>query len=89
MWLSIRADVKAWTLENWERWGEEKVAWFDDNFRSSVDDDMIPPESLRRLNGVAVGGSRRRSSLGDIMGIQNSNASGRTSARVGPSMDNA
>jgi hypothetical protein len=66
-WLSIRPDVKAWTLENWERWEEEKPSWFGDAFRASVDDDMIPPASLRKLN--AGGSQRRRSSLGDVLGV--------------------
>ena len=26
-WMSIRGDVKEWTLENWERWEEEKPDW--------------------------------------------------------------
>jgi hypothetical protein len=66
LWVSIRDDVKTWTLENWERWEEEKPEWFNDAFRKMVDDDMIPPSSLRRLkNG---GGARRRSSLGDLFG---------------------
>jgi hypothetical protein len=66
-WMSIRGEVKAWTMENWERWEEEKHEWFSDNFRASVDDDMIPPASLRRMN---VGGeSRRRSSLGEQLGM--------------------
>jgi hypothetical protein len=69
-WQSIRGDVKAWTLENWERWEEEKPEWFTEVFRSQVDDDMIPPASLRKLN---AGSSRRRNSLGDVMGV----ASGR------------
>jgi hypothetical protein len=65
-WASIRDDVKTWTLENWERWEEEKPEWFNDAFRKMVDDDMIPPSSLRRLkNG---GSARRRSSLGDLFG---------------------
>ena len=64
-WLSIRDDVKAWTLENWERWEEEKPAWFSDAWKAGLDDDMIPPESLRKLNG---GSKRRRSSLGDLLG---------------------
>jgi hypothetical protein len=64
MWLTIRDDVKTWTLENWERWGEEKPRWFTDAWKRKVDDDMIPPASLRRMNG---GGelSRRRSSFGE------------------------
>jgi hypothetical protein len=64
-WQSIRPDVKAWTLENWERWEEEKPEFFNDAFKATVDDDMIPPASLRKLN---AGSSRRRSSLGDLMG---------------------
>jgi hypothetical protein len=67
LWLSIRADVKAWTLENWERWEEEGQEWFNDRFRASVDDDMIPAASLRKLNGR--GSARRRSSLGDVLGV--------------------
>jgi hypothetical protein len=63
-WKVIRGDVKAWTLENWERWEEEKPEWFNDNFKAAVDDDMIPAASLRIINGA---GSRRRSSLGDLM----------------------
>jgi hypothetical protein len=66
-WLSIRDDVKAWTLENWERWEEEKPAFFTAAFKASVDDDMIPPASLRKLNGG--GSERRRSSLGDVLGV--------------------
>ena len=66
-WASIRGDVKAWTLENWERWEEEKPAFFNDAFKASVDDDMIPAASLRKLRGA--GSSRRRSSLGEAMGL--------------------
>ncbi|GMI37358.1 hypothetical protein TeGR_g5104 [Tetraparma gracilis] len=63
-WQSIRPDVKAWTLENWDRWEDEKPAWFNDAWKMSVDDDMIPPASLRKMNG----GERRRSSLGELLG---------------------
>jgi hypothetical protein len=65
-WQSIRDDVKTWTLENWERWEEEKPEWFNDAWKSGLDDDMIPPESLRKLMGG--GSARRRSSLGDLLG---------------------
>jgi hypothetical protein len=65
-WASIREDVKAYTLENWERWEEEKPAFFTAAFKASVDDDMIPAESLRGMRGE--GGGRRRSSLGDLLG---------------------
>jgi hypothetical protein len=65
-WTSIRSDVKAWTLENWERWEEERPAWFNDAFKAAVDDDMIPPESIKKMDWHR--GSRRRSSLGDLLG---------------------
>jgi hypothetical protein len=77
MWWSIRGDVREWTLENWERWEEEQPEWFNDNFRASIDDDMIPPASLRKLKGQDV--ERRRSSFGEQLGL----GSGRHSARVG------
>jgi hypothetical protein len=66
LWASIREDVKAYTLDNWERWEEEKPEWFNDAWKAGVDDDMIPPASLGRLNGGAS--ERRRSSLGDLLG---------------------
>jgi hypothetical protein len=62
--MSIRDDVKAWTLENWERWEEEKPEWFNDAWKSFLDDDMIPPTFLQKMGGA---GSRRRSSLGGLM----------------------
>jgi hypothetical protein len=58
--------VKSWTVENWERWEEEEPEWFNDAWKAGVDDDMIPPGSLRKMN--AGGSARRRSSLGDILG---------------------
>jgi hypothetical protein len=50
-WRGIREDVKAWTMENWERWEEEKPAWFNDAFQASVDSDMIPAASLKLMSG--------------------------------------
>ena len=64
--MSIRDDVKDWTMENWERWEAEKPSFFNDAFRAAVDDDMIPVESLRGMKGE--GGRRRRSSLRDLLG---------------------
>jgi hypothetical protein len=59
--------VKAWTLENWEKWEEEKPEWYNDAWKSKVEDDMIPAASLRKLYGG--GSERRRSSIGDAMGL--------------------
>ena len=61
--------MEAWTLENWERWEEEKPAWFNDAFRASVDDGMIPAGALVQMK-MQGGGSRRRSSLGDVLGVR-------------------
>jgi hypothetical protein len=65
-WLSIRDDVAQYTMDNWERWMEEKPEWFNDNFKAFVDEDMIPAESLRRIK--MGNSSRRRSSLAGLLG---------------------
>jgi hypothetical protein len=44
LWAGIREDVKAWTMENWERWEEEKPEWFNDAWKAQIDADMIPGE---------------------------------------------
>jgi hypothetical protein len=54
LWWSIRDEVKAWTLANWERWLKEKPAWFTDGFISTVPTDFIP---------VPMDRNRRKSSL--------------------------
>ena len=66
-WKSIRPQVREWLLENWNTWEDEKPEWFNDIFMSWVDDDMMPPEALRRLR-LKGGGERRRSSLGERLG---------------------
>ena len=66
-WKSIRPQVGAWLLENWDKWEDEKPEWFSDIFMSWVDDDIMPPDALRRLK-LKGGGARRRSSLGERLG---------------------
>ncbi|GMI22729.1 hypothetical protein TeGR_g2046 [Tetraparma gracilis] len=78
-WASIRDDVKAWTLENWERWEEESPTWFSDAWKAGIDDDMIPPASLRKLDGGD--GCRRRSSFAERLGGAGGAASTRSSRR--------
>ena len=34
--------LKPWTLSNWERWEEEKPAWFTDKFIEGVPNEYIP-----------------------------------------------
>ena len=65
-WNVIRDEVKAWVLQNWWKWKEEKPAWFTDNFIANVPDDMIPSEAMRNLK-MAGGGERRRSSIGEML----------------------
>lgn len=74
LWREIRDEVKEWTLLEWERMEEEGAEWFNDALKGSVDDDMIPPESLRKMKG---GGERRRSSLGDDLGFSGGVRAGR------------
>ena len=69
MWVEIRPAVKAWCLENWERWEQEKPDWFTETWKSKLDDDMVPPESLRRLK-MAGGGKRRRNSLSERFSVR-------------------
>jgi hypothetical protein len=66
IWLSIRDDVKAWTLENWEHWEDEEPEWFNSAWKASVDDDMIPPDCLRRLSGASE--RRTKNSLANVRG---------------------
>lgn len=65
LWAPIREDVKEWTLEKWTSWEEEQPDWFQDAWKETLDDDMIPRRSLAEMNG---GGLRRRSSLGNVFG---------------------
>jgi len=67
LWQSIRPQVREWLKENWLRWVEEKPEWFNQVFISNVDYDLLPPEVLAQQNLIG-GGSRRRSSITDVMG---------------------
>ena len=64
LWSDIEEEVREWTLANWSRWETEKPEWFTPAFKESVPDDMMPKEALKELNMKAVGGVRRRSSVG-------------------------
>jgi hypothetical protein len=61
-WKHIREEVKEWTQANWERIEAENPEWFRAALREHIDDDMIPPASLRKMK-MSGGGSRRRSSM--------------------------
>ncbi|GMI38335.1 hypothetical protein TeGR_g2682 [Tetraparma gracilis] len=49
----IGEEVKAWTMENWESWAEEKPAWFTEVRIATVPDNYIPPRFLVGLGGEA------------------------------------
>jgi hypothetical protein len=83
-WTAIEEDVKAWVLDNWERWEEEEPDWFTEVWKASVDDEWLPKEELRKQE-VAGGGQRRRSSLGELMG--GSVRERRGSATIAPEVD--
>ena len=63
LWMSIKTEVKAWTLDNWSKWEEEKPDWFTAAFKASVPDDMMPNEVLDELNRISVGGKRERNNV--------------------------
>jgi hypothetical protein len=83
-WWSIRPQVREWLAENWDRWEVEKPDWFNDVWLSSVDDDMMPADALRRLRQKG-GGTRRRSTFAERMG--GSVRERRESASVVPAVD--
>ena len=69
-WLEIRDDVKAYSLEHWKRWEEEKPAWFNKKFKAKVPDDFIPKEALEKLKyhqDRRSKGGKRRSSSGKLL----------------------
>jgi hypothetical protein len=63
MWSRIKADVKAWTMGNWETWDREKPEWFTNKFVASVPDEFIPPKFLTTLGAARM---RRGSAAGSI-----------------------
>lgn len=73
LWGGIREDVKEWCLQGWDHWEDEKPAWFNPNWKSAVEDDMIPTPWLFRMQDRGGGGAgagargRRRSSFVNIV----------------------
>jgi hypothetical protein len=65
-WNSIYPQVSEFVFTNYGRWEEEKEDWFTEALISSIPDDMIPARNLELLGGA---GGRRRSSLGEQIGI--------------------
>jgi hypothetical protein len=63
LWSRIEEDVREWTMENWERWDQEKPAWFTGVVIASVPDDFIPPKFLARMGGAR---QRRGSAVKDF-----------------------
>ena len=59
--------MKPWTLKNWDRWEEEKPAWFSDKWIEHVPNDYIPYDWRVKYNKtkgrVEDPQKRRRSSL--------------------------
>ena len=59
--------LKPWTLTNWDRWEEEKPAWFTDTWIDNVPNDYIPYDWRVKYNKtkgrVEDPQMRRRSSL--------------------------
>jgi hypothetical protein len=64
LWESIRPQVRVFARDNWTKWEDERPDWFNDVLISSFDDDLLPPDVLRRLR-TEGGGSRMRLSVGE------------------------
>ena len=65
LWRDIEDDVEAYVRCNWERWEADKPEWFNENFKSTVPDWMIPAANLEAMNRRAslLGGLGRRKSI--------------------------
>ena len=61
-WNDIESQVEEWVRSNWEKWIEEKPAWFDEHIKARIPPHMIPnivdKEKIEMLQM-----STRRSSL--------------------------
>ena len=51
-WRSLEDEVREWTFANWQRWEEEKPAWFTPFRIASIPDDFIPADAIQALGGV-------------------------------------
>ena len=49
---SIEEELRAWLLENYDRWEEEKPSWFVHKLTKNVPDDMLPERVLKDIGGV-------------------------------------
>ena len=72
-WRVYRGEVREWTHANWDRWKEEKPAWFTETEEviQRVPDEFVPVADLAALN-AAHGGKRRRSSAGLASSVRES-----------------
>ncbi|GMI34758.1 hypothetical protein TeGR_g897, partial [Tetraparma gracilis] len=73
IWKAMEGEVGAWLADNWERWEEEKPAWFGEAWILGIDEDLLPPEVLRDLK-MKKGAGRRRPSTGDRVRIMGRDA---------------
>jgi hypothetical protein len=51
--------VKAWTLDNYERWKTERPYWFTVGLIQRLPDDFMPPADVLALDAQAPGGKRK------------------------------
>ena len=65
-WKEIREEVANFIKVNWAKWEIEKPVWFDEQFKASVDDDLLPAETLRAMV-LGGSGNRRRSSMYELL----------------------
>ena len=86
-WASIRGQVGDFTKGNWARWEGEEPAWFDEKFKHTVDDDLLPAEVLRAM-ALGGGGKRRRSTVAEMLGVAGGGTAGGEAVAVSAIRDN-
>jgi len=52
LYKSIEEELKTWLEDNWERWEEEKEAWFNAIAISTVPEEYLPKKALSDMGGV-------------------------------------
>jgi hypothetical protein len=75
-WRSIDSEVRQWTGLNWQRWEEEKPAWFTPFRIASIPDDYIPVDARARRGSASLNANeavdlqRRRSRGGGELRVE-------------------
>ena len=76
IWTGIREEVKEWIAEGWWRWEEEHPKWFTKKWIGRLEDDMVPVDALREMEGYDNVRGERSKKVGWKKGEGKKSASG-------------